>query len=56
MSCFGVVGNGEGHIRGTRLGADLPERFVAVRVEPSAFTGCDGRVFDPELEAAVGAD
>jgi len=56
MSCLCVVGDGEGHVRRSRLRAHLPQWLVAVRVESSAFAGSDGGIFYPEFEAPVGAN
>lgn len=49
-----IEGHGEGEEGRAGRGAQLPDRLVGVRVEAPAFVGRDGRVFDPESEAAVG--
>ncbi len=56
MSRLGVVGYGEGEVGSSRGGAEFPDGFVGVGVEAAAFLDGESRVFDPEFEAAVGAD
>lgn len=56
MPCLGIVRYGEGEVRSTRGGAEFVDGLIAVRVEASTFGGREGGVFNPELEATVGAD
>ena len=56
MPCLGVVLYGEGEEGRARRGAQLEYGFVAVAIESSASAGRNGRVLDPDLESAVGAN
>lgn len=53
VPCLRVEGHGEGEEGRPVRGPQLPDWLVGVRVEASALVRRDGRVFDPESEAAV---
>lgn len=56
VACCCVVRYGKGEVGCSGGGAELVDGPVAVGVEASAFGGGERWVFNPELEASVGAD
>jgi hypothetical protein len=56
VSGFSVVFYGEGLEWRARRGSQFPYWSVVVRVEASAFSGANSRIFNPKLKSAVGTN